>query len=259
MRTAPSALVARAGRPRHSAGAGTTLITRRPRRVPNSTLPSIRANSVSSPPRPTLVPGWKCVPRCRTMIVPALTSWPPKRFTPNRCALESRPLLDDPPPFLCAIAQSSLALLRRLDVGDLDLGVLLTVSHAASVTGLVLVFADVDLGALGVADDLGRDLDLGQLLGLGGHLAVVDQEHGRQQQRLARARVDLVDLEDIADGDLLLVATTAHDRVHRGLTLSSKGKGGASHRHPRRPPRIRTQVELGQSGSRPTTRPSPPP
>src|SRR3954454_21109445 len=56
---------------------GRMLITRRPRRVPNSTLPATSANSVSSPPRPTPVPGWKWVPRWRTMISPALTSWPP--------------------------------------------------------------------------------------------------------------------------------------------------------------------------------------
>ena len=37
-------------------------------RVPNFTTPSVRANRVSSPPRPTLIPGWKWVPRWRTMI-----------------------------------------------------------------------------------------------------------------------------------------------------------------------------------------------
>ena len=63
---------------------GTTLMARRPRRVPNSTVPVIRANRVSSPPRPTPGPGWKWVPCWRTMISPAPTSWPPNRFTPSR-------------------------------------------------------------------------------------------------------------------------------------------------------------------------------
>jgi hypothetical protein len=63
---------------------GTMLTTLRPRRVPNSTAPACSANSVSSPPRPTPEPGWKWVPRWRTMISPALTSWPPKRLTPRR-------------------------------------------------------------------------------------------------------------------------------------------------------------------------------
>src|SRR4051794_8674769 len=126
--------------------------TRRPRRLPNSTLPATRANSVSSPPRPTPVPGWKCVPRWRTMISPALTSWPPYRFTPRRCELESRPFLVDAAPFLCAM--SSVLRGSELDVGDLDLGVLLTVPLALLVAGLVLVLLDDDLGALGGAEDL---------------------------------------------------------------------------------------------------------
>src|SRR4051812_11110614 len=123
------------------------LTTRRPRRVPNSTCPADRANNVSSPPRPTYRPGWKWVPRWRTMISPALTSWPPKRLTPRRCALESRPLRLDDAPFLCAMSLLSL-LLRGVDRGHADLRVLLPVTHPAAVAGLVLVKADVDLGAL---------------------------------------------------------------------------------------------------------------
>src|SRR5262249_56531460 len=53
---------------------------------------------------PTLLPGWKVVPRWRTMMLPAGTSWPPKRFTPRRWPGESRPLRELPPAFLCAIA-----------------------------------------------------------------------------------------------------------------------------------------------------------
>src|SRR5215208_5705054 len=104
-----------------SAG-GFTLTTRRPRLVPNSTCPPTSANNVSSPPRPTPSPGWKWVPRWRTMISPALTSWPPKRLTPRRWALESRPLRDDEAPFLCAMSSSALR-----DVADHDAGQGLTV------------------------------------------------------------------------------------------------------------------------------------
>jgi len=46
----------------------------RPRRVPKVTEPGSSANSVSSLPRPTPRPGWKWVPRWRTMISPALTT-----------------------------------------------------------------------------------------------------------------------------------------------------------------------------------------
>src|SRR5260370_27801930 len=38
------------------------------------------------------------------MISPALTTWPPNRFTPRRWAWESRPFLLDEAPFLCAIS-----------------------------------------------------------------------------------------------------------------------------------------------------------
>jgi hypothetical protein len=40
------------------------------------------------------------------MIEPPVMSSPPKAFTPSRCALESRPFVELPPPFLCAIAES---------------------------------------------------------------------------------------------------------------------------------------------------------
>jgi hypothetical protein len=40
------------------------------------------------------------------MIDPPLMSSPPKAFTPSRCAFESRPFVELPPPFLCAITES---------------------------------------------------------------------------------------------------------------------------------------------------------
>src|SRR6516225_5631677 len=74
----------------------------RPRSL-NSTTPVTLANSVSSLPHPTLRPGLILVPRWRTITLPPGTSWPPKTFTPSRCELESRPFLELPKPFLCAI------------------------------------------------------------------------------------------------------------------------------------------------------------
>src|SRR6185369_11445975 len=71
----------------------------------NLTTPSINAKSVSSFPRPTLLPGFHFVPRCRAMMLPPSTCWPPNFFSPNRCDCESRPFLDEPTPFLCAITQ----------------------------------------------------------------------------------------------------------------------------------------------------------
>src|SRR6185437_15367259 len=142
-------------------GTGTMLTERRPRRVPNWTVPGTSANSVSSPPRPTPTPGWKCVPCWRTMISPAPTSWPPKRFTPRRWELESRPFRLEDAPFLCAIsallprgglrlagaglggagrAATGLAAagLALADAGHPHLRVLLAVAEPAPVAGLVL-------------------------------------------------------------------------------------------------------------------------
>src|SRR6476620_9290848 len=121
----------------------------RPRLVPNSTAPGTSANSVSSPPRPTFTPGWNLVPRWRIRISPALTSWPPKRLTPSRWALESRPLRVDDAPFLCAMSASAL------DPGDHDACVPLAVSLARPVSCLVLVLQNADLRALGRRQDLG--------------------------------------------------------------------------------------------------------
>ena len=111
-RQVPSALSRRGDVLGAQASGSTTLTTRRPRKVPNSTLPAAVANRVSSLPRPTLRPGWKWVPRWRTMISPALTNWPPKRLTPRRCALESRPLREEPRPFLCAMVEGFFLLER---------------------------------------------------------------------------------------------------------------------------------------------------
>src|SRR5690606_18751184 len=189
--------------------AGAMFTTRRPRRVPNSTVPGTSANSVSSPPRPTPSPGWKWVPRCRTMISPALTSWPPNRFTPRRWALESRPLRVEDAPFLCAISATS-----ALDAGDLDPGVPLPMALALAVPGLVLELQDADLRTLGLVQHLG-----GHLGRLEGGLVrrdrfPVDQEDGLQLHAGAGLVADPVDLDDVANGHLVLAAATAHDRVH---------------------------------------------
>src|SRR3954447_25010078 len=196
----------------------------RPRRVPNVTAPGASANSVSSPPRPTFTPGWKCVPRWRTMISPALTTWPPKRFTPRRWAFESRPLREELAPFLCAMTRllscsecGSAAWgrgARSGDAGDLEAGQLLTVTLAHAVAGLVLVLEDVDLGTLLVPHDLRRHLHLGQRRGVGGDGRAVDEQQGGQLDGRAGLGGEAVDDDDVADSDLLLAAASLHDRVH---------------------------------------------
>src|SRR5215470_12108578 len=93
----------------YSAGWMLTNFPRRPRSR-NWMTPVIFANRVSSLPRPTFSPGLIRVPRWRTMIEPPGTNWPPNAFTPSRCELESRPFLELPNPFLCAIPDQLLFL-----------------------------------------------------------------------------------------------------------------------------------------------------
>src|ERR1700760_4132999 len=106
------------------------------------------------------------------MISPALTICPPKRLTPSRWELESRPLRELEAPFLCAIG--SLPVL--LDSGDLDDRQRLTVALPLVVAGLVLELVDADLRALGVLEDLTGDGDLRQCRGIGRHISAVDHQ-----------------------------------------------------------------------------------
>ena len=71
--------------------------------VRKATLPSRVAKIVSSLPMPVPGPGRKRVPRWRTRIIPAVTSWPAKSLTPSIFGFESRPFREEPRPFLCAI------------------------------------------------------------------------------------------------------------------------------------------------------------
>src|SRR5437879_10887496 len=78
-------------------------------------------------------------------------------------------------------------LLRRSrgDAGDLQRRVLLAVALATAVTGLVLVPKDVDLGTLVVVHDLGLDLHTGQHPRVAGDGVAIDNEQGRELDRVA--------------------------------------------------------------------------
>ena len=95
-------------------------------------------------------------------------------------------------------------------------------AQPAAVAGLVLEPQDIDLRAFGRAEDLGGDVDLGELLRVRGHRVTVDQKNCRQGHGRADLAVATVDVEDVTDGDLLLAAAAADNRVHRGLTLSNE-------------------------------------
>src|ERR1700754_4894318 len=191
----------------------------RPRFRPNSTAPGAVANRVSSPPRPTLTPGWKWVPRWRTMISPALTTSPPNRLTPSRWAAESRPLRELEAPFLCAMC----SLPYLLDAGDLEHRQLLAVPLPLVIAGLVLELVDADLGPLGVLEHLAGDGDLLQVLRRAGDLRSVHDERDRQRDLGAGLRVELLDLDYVSNGDLVLLAAGLDDCVARHRSSSSLG------------------------------------
>src|SRR5262249_40667824 len=90
------------------------------------------------------------------MISPPVTVWPAKTFTPRRLAFESRPLREEPSPFLCAISLTA-------DLRDPDARQLLAVAGATLVAALGLELEHAQLGPALVRDDLRGDsaLELG--------------------------------------------------------------------------------------------------
>src|SRR4051812_8809536 len=155
-------------------------------------------------------PGLKRVPRWRTMISPPVTCWPAKTFTPSRLALESRPLRDEPRPFLCAISRSAPDLFHP------DARELLAVALAALVAALRLVLEDADLRAALVPDDRRRDLGGAEAL------AELGIPVARDEQRLQLDRGALVGLEALHEqrltlGDAVLLAAGLDHGVGGGV------------------------------------------
>src|SRR3954469_4415064 len=113
------------------------------------------------------------------MMPPPRIAWPPKTFTPSRWAFESRPFLEEPRPFLCAIsnclvcrpAQAASRLKSALEclavdeyLVDADLDVVLAVALHLLVLLLALEFEDQDLLAAALCDDGCGHLGAGEVL-----------------------------------------------------------------------------------------------
>src|SRR6266566_6358266 len=166
-------------------------------------------NSVSFEARRTFFPGWNLVPRWITMIVPARTNSPPNRFTPRYFGFESRPLREEPTPFLCAIRSSA-----DLHVGDLDLGEILPVPSVTAIARAAREPEDPNLLALAVPHDLGRDLRALHLRRAGRDmLAVARDEHVVERDLVARLRVEQRHLDGDSGLGPELGATGGEDRV----------------------------------------------
>ena len=188
---------------------GSMSTRRRPLRLPKRTWPSTRANSVSSWPRPTPVPGWKRVPRWRTIIDPAVTDVPSKILTPRRWALLSRPLRVLPPPLVLDI-WSGLPGDRR----HLNGGVPLAVAPGTAPTGLVLVDEAPDLGAFFLAEDAGAHLGAGQLAGSRQHAVTVHDQDGSKGNLCAGGLAEELNGNPLALFDALLLTACFDNCVH---------------------------------------------
>src|SRR6478752_1877624 len=101
-----------------------------------------------------------------------------------------------------------MSLLAGLDRRHAGLRELLAVSLTLLVARLVLVLQDVDLRALGVGQDLGGHRDAGQGLGVGGDGRAVDEEDSRERERATGVAGLPVQLDDVADSNLLLSAAS---------------------------------------------------
>src|SRR6185437_8308036 len=103
-------------------------------------------------PMPTLVPGCHWVPRWRMMMLPGITASPPNFLTPRRRPAVSRPLRDEPPAFLCAMALApySLSALGAFFAAGFLAGFSAAVSSALALAvraGLVSALAAFGLAA----------------------------------------------------------------------------------------------------------------
>src|SRR5208282_2175592 len=187
------------------------MLMKRPMRPLSSNLtkPATLANRVSSLPRPTLTPGLYLVPRWRTRMEPPLTNWPPKRFTPRRWPWESRPLTEEPPPFLCAIVRTS-----EFDFANLDGGEVLAMATLDLVLAAGLEFQHAELRSADLAKDpagyagLRRSLSGDQCV-VGAHGKYLAEFHG-----VPGLTGERFDFNPVARGDAVLLPSGANQGVH---------------------------------------------
>src|SRR5450631_531794 len=164
---------------------------------------------------PTWAPGWNVVPRWRTRIEPAFTSSPPYALRPRRFDSESRPLREDPPAFLCAIAVS---LTQSGDRVHTDFRVVLAMALRLLIVLAAAHLEDLQLHAAPVGDDGGGDCRSGHqgIADLHG-VAVRDHQDLIEDNLSANVCRYLFYFDFFAGGNAVLLAAGFYDRVHCGL------------------------------------------
>src|SRR5690242_14820090 len=141
-------------------------------------------------------------------MLPAVTNWPPKRFTPSIWGLESRPFRELPTPFLCAMSLD-------LDLGDAHRRHRLPMPAMPPVVLPSLELHDEDLVALALRHHLPYHLGGGQRLRLDRDLpVVVDEENLGELDRRSLVLPEALHLDDLAGSHPVLLATRRDDRFH---------------------------------------------
>src|SRR6185312_14410592 len=172
-------------------------------------MPSIFANSVSSQPRPTFLPGFSGVPRCRTRIDPPVTVSPPNALTPNRCAFESRPFLELPKPFLCAISHLRQNLVYRHACE------VLPVSDRSFILLLPFELEDNYFVAAAVRLDRAFHLGAGQIRPRNQFVRIPEQRHNPAEFDLGtRIAFQRFHFNRVAGSNPVLLSTCLDYRVH---------------------------------------------
>src|SRR5208282_1078360 len=187
------------------------MLMKRPMRPLSSNLtkPATLANRVSSLPRPTLTPGLYLVPRWRTRMEPPLTNWPPKRFTPRRWPWESRPLTEEPPPFLCAIVRTS-----EFDFAYLDGSEVLAMPALDLVLAAGLVFQHAELGPADLAQDAAGNAGLRRGLPRDHFVVGAHGQNVAEFHRVPGLAGERFHFNPVARRDAVLLPAGANQGVH---------------------------------------------
>src|SRR5699024_259174 len=166
--------------------------------------------------------------------------------------MESRPLRVFDAPFFVAMLLGSLL----VDTGHLNAGQPLTVALPLMVPGLALELVDTDLRTLGLLNDLPGNRHLRQRVGARSDVVAIDYESCGEGVLGSRLAVELLDLNDVADGHLVLLAAGLHDGVrrHGSLLLTRQCLRGSRDQHPaergsreNHPPQWRADPQITRS------------
>ena len=97
------------------------------------------------------MPGWNCVPRWRTMMLPASIGLAAVDLHAEVFRVGVAAVAREPTPFLCAMTAVSLLLVATGDAGDFDFGVVLPMAHLLAMVLAAAELDDADLVGAAVA------------------------------------------------------------------------------------------------------------